>query len=352
MNPSFKQVLRIFITYVICGCMWLSSAASAQLTHESSDDQLKTLLSFSCPNSDEMVRHYQEKFVSKMTQWSESHLSGAQYSTAFYPFSGPDVVTVMSLYPKANYYVLVADQVPEYAYVTHPEKLDSTSSAFECKMLNNFSRRGYYLTNDLIGKNGPKPRFIKLLIYNLAFAGAKVHAIKHLTINPDGLILITKGGEEPHGVRFLVDTKDGRSVTVDYISANISDSGLETRPNFVKAFERKSSQVVLIKSASHLLQNSYFSTMKQVLIQHAQWITQDETGLDIIPYSENYDLQLFGKFIKPNTLWAKSPSAQRLAAYYQEHPSKQELPFLLGYEKAGGSILMIGQKKGSSLVQK
>jgi hypothetical protein len=39
-------------------------------------------------------------------------------------------------------------------------------------MLARYAHSGFYLTNDLTGKNGPKPRFIKLLIYNLAFAQA------------------------------------------------------------------------------------------------------------------------------------------------------------------------------------
>jgi hypothetical protein len=352
MKPSTFSKL---ILTIIFAASFISSHSHAQTTNGSdqeSSEQLKTLLSVSCPNFNEMVELYQQKFVSKMTSWSSTHLAEADYQTAFYPFSGPDVVTVMSLYPKANYYVLVADQVPEYSYINHPENLSSSASNFECKMLSNFSRRGYYLTNDLIGKNGPKPRFIKLLIYNLAFAGAKVKSVKNLSINGQGLILPTQDGQDSHGVRFEIEAKDGRSVTVDYISANISNGWLETHPNFIKAFERKASQVVLIKSASHLLQNTYFSTMKNILIGHAQWITQDETGLDIVPYSENYDLQLFGKFIKPNTLWAKSSSAQRLATYYEEHPSKQELPFLLGYEKAGGSMLMIGKRKANSSIQK
>ena len=324
---------------------FFSGQVFAQNIKQDSAQNLNTLLSISCPNFNEMVNSYQQKFISKMSTWSSAHLSNADYQTAFYPFSGPDVVTVMSIYPKANYYVLVADQVPEYAFINSPEKLSNASQAFECQMLSNFSRRGYYLTNDLIGKNGPKPRFIKLLIYNFAFAGAKINEVKVLTISPDGMIIPQTKDTPAHGVRFIVETKDGRAVTVDYLSANISDSGLEKQGHVVKAFERKSSQVVLIKSASHLLQNSYFSTMKNVLISNAKWITQDETGLDIVPYSENYNLQLFGRFIAPNTLWAKSPSAQRLAKYYQDHPSKQELPFLLGYEKAGGSMLMIGQRK-------
>jgi len=315
-------------------------------------DRLKTLLTISCPNFNELVTQYQQKFVSKMNKWSDHHLGQADYQTAFYPFSGPDIVTVMALYPKANYYVLVADQVPEYAYVNHPDKMSAASSSFECSMLNNFSRRGYYLTNDLIGKNGPKPRFIKLLIYNLAFAGVQVQAVKNLTIDSNGLILPSKPEEMSDGVRFEVLSKDGRELVIDYISANISNHGLADHPAMVKAFERKSSQVVLLKSASHLLQNTYFSSMKNILLKHAQWITQDETGLDIVPYAQHFDIQLFGTFIKPSNLWAKSPSAHRLVQYYQEHPSKQELPFSLGYAKAGGSVLMIGKRKTEELVQK
>ena len=344
-----KTQNRLIVLLLVCVSVFINASlnrsAQAQTQSSEASESLKTLLAVNCPNFDEMVSNYQRKFVTKMTNWSGSHLSQAEYQTAFYPFSGPDVVTVMSLYPKANYYVLVADQVPEYSLINAPEKLSNASQSFECHMLSNFSRRGYYLTNDLIGKNGPKPRFIKLLIYNLAFAGAKIKAVDILRINSEGLILVDAKAQHPHGVRFLVETKDGRSVTVDYISANISDTGLEKHAHFVKAFSRKSSQVVLLKSASHLLQNSYFSTMKYVLLDNAKWITQDETGLDIVPYSENFDLKLFGKFITPNNLWAKSLSAQRLAKYYQEHPSNQELPFLFGYEKSGGSILMIGQRK-------
>jgi hypothetical protein len=344
-----KTQNRLIVLLLICVSVFINTSlirsAQAQNLNSEASEALKTLLAVNCPNFDEMVSNYQRKFVSTMTNWSGTYLSQAEYQTAFYPFSGPDVVTVMSLYPKANYYVLVADQVPEYSFINAPEKLSNASQSFECHMLSNFSRRGYYLTNDLIGKNGPKPRFIKLLIYNLAFAGAKIKAIDILHINFEGLILVDTDAQHPNGVRFLVETKDGRLVTVDYISANLSDNGLEKHAHFVKAFTRKSSQVVLLKSASHLLQNSYFSTMKSVLLDNAKWITQDETGLDIVPYSENFNLKLFGKFLKSSKLWVKSPSVQRLVKYYEDHPSIQQLPFKLGYEKAGGSILMIGQRK-------
>lgn len=347
MQPSTPLIstsifsILIFLSAQIAALTPVQAQSPPPVTAE----KLNTLLAISCPNFQAMAQHYQQKFITKMARWSTAHLSQAQYQTAFYPFSGPDIVSVMSLYPNANYYVLVADQVPEYAYMDDPEKLNDESLAFECQMLQNFSRRGYYLTNDLIGKNGPKPRFIKLLIYNLAFAGAKVKKIQILSINSEGLIQPQSKDATPQGVRFLIDTQAGRAVTVDYISANISDHGLQKQSHLTRAFQRTANQVVLIKSASHLLQNTYFSTMRNVLLEHAQWITQDETGLDIVPYAERFNLQLYGKFVAPSNLWAKSASAQRLAQYYQEHASQQELPFLLGYEKAGGSMLMIGQRK-------
>lgn len=309
-------------------------------------NQLATLTAIDCSNFEQMVLAYQQKFQSKMLDWSAQNLANASYQTAFYPFSGPDVVTVMSLYPKASYYVMVADQIPEYGSIERPEKMAETSKQFECRMLARFARSGFYLTNDLNGKNGPRPRFIKLLIYNIAFSGSKILDVKALKITQDGLILpIEKDEAQPRGVRFSLETKDGRKVLLDYLQADLSDSGLEKNPELTTAFARKGSQVVLIKSASHLLQKPYFSKMSEVLLQNAQWVTQDETGLSIGPLSETFNLELYGKFIAPNRIWAQNPASKELAKYFSKNKSKEDLPFVLGYEKVGGSVLMVGQRK-------
>lgn len=310
-----------------------------------SQAQASTLTTIDCPRFDELISFYQKKFQAKMLDWSEKNLSKANYQTAFYPFSGPDVVTVMALYPKANYYVMVADQVPEYDSIDQYEKLSKKSQQFECQMLTNFSRRGYYRTHDLNGKDGPKPRFIKLLVYNIAFTGSKIKSVEVLTVNPDGLILVKKGNDPARGVRFNLQTTDQREVTVDYLSADLSNGGLEKAAEYQRAFSRKSSQVTLIKSASHLLQNPRFSTMADILVKNSKWIVQDETGLDIVPLSNTFDLDLYGKFLAAHPLWSQSESAKRLAKYFSQNPSKEDLPFYLGYEKQGGSILMVGQRK-------
>jgi hypothetical protein len=339
---SFYRRGRVFKTSFLVAVLFIPLLVCA-----STDKQaLGAITSIDCAGFEAQLKSYEGRIQSKVRAWSDAYLSKANYQTVFYPFSGPDIVSALSLFPKANYYLLVADQVPEYAYLGQPEKSSESAQQFECSMLNGFARRGYYLTNDLNGKNGPKPRFIKLLIYNLAFSGFQVLDIRALKLNADGKLTMIQGvSEEARGVRFYLESKQGRKVTVDYVNADLANTSLEKTSGLISLLNQMSSQAVLLKSASHLLQNKNFSKLAGVLSLNATWIVQDETGLDIDVLASNFHLELFGKFVAPNHLWAGKASAQRLADYYATHSSKESLPFSIGYEKEGGSVLMIGNRK-------
>lgn len=300
-----------------------------------------------CAQFEQTVSRYQARFQSRMLGWSAKALGDVNARTAFYPFSGPDVVTLMSLYPNAEHYLMVADQTPEYDQVeaTAAAAPRTQASAFECQMLAGFAQRGYYLTNDLIGKNGPKPRFLTLLHHNIAFAGASIESQRVLHLADDGNVAVRESGQAAHGVRFVLRNRDGRTVTLDYLRIDLSNSGIEKTPGALAAMSRHAREAVLLKSASHLLQKPYFSTLAEVLVSHARWLTQDETGLDIGPLAANFNLTLYGKFVAAHPLWAANESSRRLAQYYSTHSRTEDLPFYLGYEKVGGSILMVGRRK-------
>ena len=151
---------------------WPSALTASPLAQNIlTSKQIEALSKVTCPEFPKMVSRYQQRFAQPIRIWSQAYLTKVNYSTVFYPFSGPDVVTILSMFPRADYLVLVADQLPEYQVIQSPLEAAGTTSEFECGMLEQFSQRGYYFTNDLIGKNGPKPRFIQLLIYNIAFSG-------------------------------------------------------------------------------------------------------------------------------------------------------------------------------------
>ncbi|MFZ9406509.1 MAG: hypothetical protein ACO26U_05380 [Burkholderiaceae bacterium] len=321
--------------------------SAAQAAPPSTAASVATPAAAPCAQFDQTVARYQARFQTRMLNWSAKALGDVKARTAFYPFSGPDVVTLLSLYPNAEHYLMVADQTPEYDQVESAAAGGSRSqaSAFECQMLAGFAQRGYYLTNDLIGKNGPKPRFLTLLHHNIAFAGARIESQRVLHLAPDGSVGLREAGQSPHGVRFALRNRDGRTVTLDYLRIDLSNPGIEKTPGALQAMSRHAREAVLLKSASHLLQKPYFSVLAEALVSNAQWITQDETGLDINPLSAGFNLTLYGKFVAAHPLWAANESSRRLAQYYATHTRTEDLPFYLGYEKVGGSILMVGRRK-------
>jgi hypothetical protein len=126
---------------------------------------------------------------------------------------------------------------------------------------------------------------------------------------------------------------------------DLSNNGLQPGKPFHAFMNSQMDDTVLIKSASHLLQKTYFSALAQIIADRAAHLVQDETGLDIDPLRQVFDVRSFGKFHAPHPLWRDSASGQRLIRYLQEQPSLEPLPFTNGYEKPSGSILLVGTRK-------
>jgi len=101
----------------------------------------------------------------------------------------------------------------------------------------------------------------------------------------------------------------------------------------------------LIKSASHLLQRSYFSNLADLITQRSKAIVQDETGLDIEVLNKTFKIDTYGKFVAPHPLWQNDPSGKRLREFFSEHKDLPVLPFKIGYEKPIGSVLLVGTRK-------
>jgi hypothetical protein len=310
---------------------------------------LARLTGVECPNFAAMVSHYGVEFGSRMTRWSAKELPDAGARPVLYLFSGPDIVTAMAMFPGASHLTLVADQQPEYSLLSEPAVEQPAQQARECDMLAFFGRRGYYRTDDLNGKGGARPRFIKLLAYSLAFGGASVSEADLLTIGADGTLaarLPGRDGPAPQGVRFVGRRADGSALTVDYLAIDLADHGLSRDPAATQFLARNARDVLFLKSASHLLQSPHFGRLANLLMNPpAPLVVQDETGLGIDRLREVYRLTLYGKFVAPQRLWAASPSARALAEEYRTQPAGPDLPFTIGYEKKAGSALLVGRHR-------
>ena len=300
-----------------------------------------------CPAFSKLSSDFQKRFLVPMSSWAEQHTSTLNAKKIVYPFSGADIVTPASFFQGADHLVLVADQFPDYVrkQVTTPGETDK-----ECDIMMYFARYGYFKTNDLTGKDSVSPRFHKLLSYNIALIDAKINSINFLVIEENGGTTVYSriDGIKPDGLGFLVTTPKGRDIKIDYVRIDLSNKGVKLGNRFHAFLNGQIVDTVFLKSASHLLQKPYFSNLANVITDKARNVVQDETGLDIEPLRKAFDIRSYGKFDAPHPLWQNSESGQRLIKYLTDQTTIEPLPFVIGYEKKSGSLLLVSSRKPKS----
>ncbi len=308
---------------------------------------LEHLAAIQCKSFEQLEASYRKQFATRMRDWSRTEMADLQGRPVLYLFSGPDIVTTMALFPNAAHLTLVADQKPEYELLTQADNDSPEQTDRECRMLSFFSRLGYYRTDDLNGKIGTRPRFIKLLAYSIAFGGGTITDAQLLAIAAGGELQAFAPGStrKPQGVRFSVQRRDGGALQVDYLVIDLANHGLKSDAGALAYLHQAAADVLFLKSASHLLQSPHFSVLADLLLSPpAPFVVQDETGLGVERLNKAYQLTLYGHFTNPQGLWAHNAAAHAFADEYASHAVKAPLPFTIGYEKKAGSALIVGRR--------
>jgi hypothetical protein len=234
----------------------------------------------------------------------------------------------MNLFASADHLVLVADQWPQHGA---PASILPQQMAKECQTMSFFARYGYFRTNDLEGKDSVRPRFARLLAYSIALTEAQVSRVEYLTLHEDGQVRPAVDAVKPDGLRFSVTRANGRALTIDYVRTDLSNNGLKAGGRSHTFMRSQMDGVVLLKSASHLLQKSYFSALAELILERAPGVVQDETGLDIEPFRRAFEIRSYGKFHAPQRLGtAADPlfagsARHRAAALYDRLREKERL---------------------------
>ncbi len=280
---------------------------------------------------------YEKHVGQPLHKWAKREVAYAGGGTVFYPFSGPDFLTVERLYPNADRYVLVAIQ--KALQPAYPARMDEAQRHEFNKRLgaewSKFGRLGYFITEDLDHDQHDKTQKVGVTAILMAFAarlGYEVVDVVPLGFN-------AKKGEwqplplsEPEwkSVRLSL-RKDGRNVTLDYIRQDLSDGGLQGK-SMHAWMQAMAGNPTLLKAASHLLQDSHFAIMRDIVVKTAPMVVQDETGLDYKDLNKIGTVRLYGNFTKVNHAFMKT-AQPALAAAYKAEKSPRALPFAFSYLK-------------------
>ena len=290
---------------------------------------------------------YSQKIADPMSQWALAELPVAS-DTVFYPFSGPDFVTVHQLFPAAQRYVMMAMQNAERPLDLAnlaPELIEPSLSVLTSAW-QHFGENGFYVTEYLekyLYSTRAHIGASTFIVSFLALQGFEIERVVPIQVAADGS-LQELAPETPRwrSVRIQA-SKQGKPIVVDYLKIDLSNPGLQAAPQNLALIGTLTKNPVLFKAASHLPQNVGFNMIANQVLAHSPLIVQDETGLSYSTLIRAHQVALFGKFVTAHHAF---PSYHHdLAKAFAQRDDIKPLNFRFGYFKDGNYALMVASRK-------
>ncbi len=291
-----------------------------------------------------------KKFDSTKLKNIKTFVSGdfknyAEVKNVFYPFSGPDVLYSTTLFPNATKLSLIGlEPVGTLPIIDDKDILPDSIHKYFGKIntsLNailNFSFfRTVSMKEDL--RNEEVDGTIHLILLFLNKTGHKIQSIKPFYIDSLGNKYYVKNTSvlknkkyKNSSIEIIAATENNISKTITYTSTDLSDAGLYRNKGLKQYLSDLQFETTYLKGASYLMHKPSFSKIRNIILENASCVVQDDSGIavDYILNDKNkWEFNLFGEYIKPINMFAQhyQPSLDSL---YKTKGAKK-LGFGLGY---------------------
>lgn len=230
----------------------------------------------------------------------------------FYPFSGPDLMFPLSLFPLATVYVLASREMPGRCPSLESVKTFEKTFPLILSSLHSYFKAGYFVTKELR--------------QDLSLLGGNVPLFLIMIVRSGGKIVDCRTTASTTIIRFY---SHGELKTLYYFQSDLSNGGIED--SLMRFLSSLGSFNTVIKSASYLLHGEGFSSLRGFLLSHSQAIVQDDSG---VPYrylvGGGRKVFLFGVYTPPLNIFREFYQKDLEEAFAsQDH---EPLPFGFGYK--------------------
>lgn len=252
----------------------------------------------------------------------------------FYPFSGPDFLYPISLFPDADYYFMVG--------LEPPGKMDTTINADKryfdmyTKSLKIYMHSSFFRTlsmkNDFNSEeiDGTAPVISMLM----AMKDCQIISTRDVEIDSTGAVVDAVGDKKRRMVEFKFFKKETplHEQTLYYFSGNVNNQGFpQNLQTYLDTTLPKYEVVTYLKAASYLLHEAYFSKMRNIILDYSFAVLEDDSGIPYRFFKDNWDVQLYGKYVKPINIFKPKTYQTDLEEVYDTCSSIKPLPIRIGY---------------------
>jgi len=284
--------------------------------------------------------------------WAASEIGDMRRHRAlFYPFSGPDYLFAHEMFPSAETYILCglepAEPLPNLASLSPGEVSNGLSGLRNA--LGSIMQAGYFITKDM-RSDLQSTRFrgaLPVLLAFLARTGATVDSVDIVRLDGTGTPVQTSaaGGAAP-GLMIRFRNGFGGMKRLFYFRQDLSNGSTRPGGAFLTFVAKQGYPPALVKSASYLMHQGSFSTIKNYLLRQTSGLVQDPSG---VPYRDivnaGLSLNLYGNY--QGTLGIFSQQQPDLMAAYRNgrHPV-QQINFGFGYcYNPSTSCIMVARQR-------
>jgi hypothetical protein len=350
-----KNALRLtrsgFIAFVLFACAVATTSVSAQIPQAqaipsaSADDTARFFAGMPLPadsplaqlaqdptarqhaaNLDRAFGIFEKLHLSKVRAWANANLT-APKPVMFYMFGGPDFLYADAFFPNATTYVLQGLEpvgaIPDLAKMPRWATIQSLWNIHNS--LRSILSVTYFITVQMrsdLSASGTLP----MLYVFLARTGKTIHEVSLVHLDEQGVLHQGDQARPPspaRGVKIVFSEKDGPHKTLYYFSANLADQRSRNIAllQFCKSLGPADS---FTKSASYLLHGANFSQVRNFLLENANTILQDATGIPLSYFDRTkWKLRGYGQLVIPNP--PTRPTPIDFGIGYQFRPNQTSL---------------------------
>ncbi len=307
-------------------------------------------------DQDKSWTKYRLTHTDPMKKWAATELDSVRRATTtlFYPFSGPDFLNAYTLFPTASTYVMFGlepvGSVPSRANLANPAILPAVKKSLWSVL--NFS---FFRTNDMaidlksVNLDGAVP----LIMLFAARTDNHVQAVRPVQLDAQGQLhevsdtTRAAGSKAIQGAELKLQAPDGTEKTIYYFSADLSDYKLATKDAPLKYVRSLGPLTTYVKSATYLMHKSYFSKIRNLVLERSNYLLQDDSGVAMKYFPKNnWQFTYYGTYKRPINLFAKQYQPELTTAYHDSLHRARPLPFGTGYNwRQTDSNLLLAKRK-------
>ena len=294
---------------------------------------------------------YTQRFGQPLRAWAAKEIRQNVGQAVFYPFSGPDLPNMLSVFPASSRFVMISDQYANKYF--DPSVLGEHDRSKLLREMGDewarFGQRGFFVTQELNKRGGKSKPHVNVNTVVMAFAarlGYEVRAVYPICLDAKDVSIRLDDSKAARWASIRLELrKDGRDVVVDYIQQNLSNFGLSKRSELGALIAALSKTPVFLKAASHLLQQPDFSILRDAILASAPVVVQDETGLEYDAMVKSFSVKLYGEYVNAHHSFKEFGNRSLAQAYKDRAAEVRPLDFKLGYQKDAGSAIQVATRK-------